>query len=138
MSLQWTRAKLKDVLLLLKATDGDLDGAKIRLFKNDVQPDMDTVIGDLTTADYTGYGDSAELVWGTPYANAEGAIEMAAGSVEFSPTGDAATCTIYGYAILDSAGGLFACERLDEPFPMTNADDNLIIVPRLALKNPAI
>jgi len=138
MSLQWTRVQMKALLTGLKAADATLDGAKVRLFMNDVTPDMDTVLGDLTTATYTGYADSADLVWGVPYVNSLGAVEMAAGSVEFSPSDDAAPCTIYGYAILDEAAGLFAAERIEPPFPMVAADDNLIIVPRVSIKNPAV
>jgi hypothetical protein len=114
------------------ASAGNLfDGAIVRLFQNDVTPDRDTVIGDLTAADFTGYADSAAVTWATPFLDSNGDAILPGDLKEFM-AGSPVTVsnTIYGYAIVNTgATVLLWAERFDAPVIVSTAGKTIAVMP---------
>lgn len=97
----------------------------IKLFKNDVTPNVTTLIGDLEVADFTGYVEQTVTAWGEPYLDAiNGGVSLTAPSHQFVTT-DPTTVpnTIYGYWVEDATGKLIQCGRFDDPIPMGFPND---------------
>lgn len=134
-----TRAVKKTIMADLKASavasyDGQFLAAIIRLFKNDITPDEDTVLADLTEADFDGYAESGAVTWGEVHNGNDGSVEMQAGSQEFHCTGGTTPNEIFGYMIVDSGGTtLLAAHRFDESELMSADDDNVTLIPTINL-----
>lgn len=91
-----------------------------RLFQNDITPDADTVIGDFTEADYSGYA-SQDLDWGsTPDTDSDGRAFAITQELAF-PVASSGSQTVYGWYAEDETGTLRACVRYDSPFTVTTA-----------------
>lgn len=102
MSLLFLRGLKKEQLEALIAEGGALDGAVMMLFKNNVTPNDETVMADLTPADFTGYAVSDPLEWGTPYIDGDsGEWALSCAPVEFRSTSGApfVPCPVYGVGI---------------------------------------
>jgi hypothetical protein len=112
------------VRLLERMTAADL---VYRLFTNDVDPDQDTELGDLTEQVGDGYAavtvEAADWTLGSVTAHIGTLI---AGPISFTPTGSA--WTIYGYYVTDVAGTeLLAVGRFDGA-PITQAVDDPLLI----------
>lgn len=104
------RTRLGDMI----DTDGELDGAKVKLFKNDIVPSPTTILADLTPAAFGGYV-AKDVVWGSVFNEPDGGAGVSGGAPSWVTT-DAADETIYGWYLTDTAGtGLLAIARLAEP-----------------------
>jgi hypothetical protein len=125
------------ILLALTETDGIFDGALLMLFSNDVEPDRDTVRGDLTDATYSGNGDEA-ITWGVPSISDDGVPEVIGIAGEFRPTAETVQNTIFGAAVLDAADGLLKSCRFDQAVPMMNTRDSLTLTVRLRLQTEGL
>lgn len=108
----------------------------VKLFKNDVTPTLNTVIGDLTEADFTGYG-AATITWGSA-TNGPGEEASVYGTgLSFIANGSSSPNIIYGWW-LQNAGGLRFAERFDEPIPIAEAGDDVTFQPRASIGNPPL
>jgi hypothetical protein len=107
----------KDILALAIAATAILDGAKVALFQNNLNPDKDTQLADITPADFTGYATSSAVVWGTPGFNLAGDAVVAAGSKQFQAGSPATVANvIYGWYLVDTTGLiLLASDRFPAP-----------------------
>ncbi|HXG48563.1 MAG TPA: hypothetical protein VNO52_13115 [Methylomirabilota bacterium] len=125
-----TKALLQDKLNVLKVdqavtpTTSKLFGAKIGLFTNAVVPSKDTVLADLTEANYTGYAQSAAVQWSNVFDDLSQKPSIRSQSVLFKPTGNAQLNTIRG-AFLVAADGvtLLGVELFNNPIVQGDADD---------------
>lgn len=115
--------------------DSLLQYAWLRLFKNDIDPNEDTVVGDFSEADYSGYSPfdlSASGVWSIPAINASGKMQTVFPELTFAHSGGGTSNDIYGYFVYDLAGGaLIYSERFtDAPYAMDVPADQINIALR--------
>jgi len=75
-------------------------------------PTKDTVVGDLTVADYNTYAPQTVTTWSAPFMDAGGRLCIAAPSNLFQPSDALAPNLIYGYWVEDANGDLVAVARL--------------------------
>jgi len=107
-----------------------LDATEAVLYQNVMQPDVNTVIGDVTVATFSGYAPSAALVFGTAYIAADGYVHVTAPSVQFTQTAITLTNTVQGWGITNGAGTLWiAGNNLPAPVTMDAIGKAIIVVP---------
>jgi hypothetical protein len=130
------KAIKKEVLAAVIEESATLDGLSVGLFGNDVVPDEDTVVADLTPPAFSGYAVVAAAVWNNPILSTEdNSWRLRADAVEFrSTTGSPYVGgTAYGYYLFRDATpdvAVAVC-RFDEPFIFDQPDRLLTIVPEL-------
>lgn len=131
MDLVKTNTEALAALLALTDTDGLLDGALVRLFINDVQPVVTSVVGDFTAATYTGHADK-EITWLAPSISDDGIPEVIGTVPEFRPTDSVLPNTVFGALLLDAGHIMMEGGRFEEgPLPMESALDAILITVRL-------
>jgi len=108
----------------------------LRLFKNDIEPDPTTLIGDITDADFDGYADVAveeaiaTIGIDALTGNRRVVVLQAAGGSVFQVSGGVTNLpqTIYGWALLNNAKtAIVGIERFETPIVLANIDDMLTI-----------
>lgn len=82
-----------------------------RLFKNNLTIDANTVVGDFTIADYSGYSNQA-FTLGTPATDGDGKAYSLSGDISF-PLAGSGTQTVYGWYALNNTGGLIFAKKFD-------------------------
>lgn len=118
----------------LTTSDPLIVASKIGLFKGSPNITVDTVIGDLTEADYDGYAQQALGTLGVQYQDANGAEQRDAALKTFIPTGATTPNVITGWFLTDTSGAFFlGGEYLDQPKVMASVADHLPIVVSVAL-----
>ena len=106
-----------------------LDGGKLRLYKNDIQPSPTTLIAAFTEADFTGYAAITIATWGAAFQNAIGNGQVIAPSQQFNQSGVGVTNNIYGYWYETAAGVLLWSERFAAaPVPMDATGKALVLI----------
>jgi len=113
-----------ELLFLADVVAGDLTGALIHLYQNNLVFDPTTVvIGDLVDANYNTYA-ALVLAWGVPSVSDDGHVETIAAAQVWRPTDALAPNDIYGYYIT-TAGGVLLMGGFFEggPFPMNSTLD---------------
>lgn len=126
--------RLSDAAALTELTDTGnyLDGAKAMLFKNDITPSVDSILADLTPADFSGYAMSAAVVWGAPFKDENGNLVVRAGSCEFNQTAATVTNTVYGWGLVGDPSGtpfLICAERFETPVQMIDSLCGVVVDP---------
>lgn len=122
-------------LLALTTTDGPLDGAKLELYQNNLDPSPTDVIGDYTIADYTGHAVKT-ITWLAPSISDDGIAEVVGTAAEFRPTGTTIMNTIFGVMLEDGAGALMGASKLSNAgLPMQSALNSILLTVRIRL-NP--
>src|SRR6185437_8809383 len=124
MQLTYTAALLADVLKQdydpTVVGPGKLSGAKLALFSNNVTPQPSSVWADLTECVYSGYAESAVVVWGPPVNEVDGTVTTLSPSHLFQKTGGVTGDQAVGVAITDGVAspnqGLLALGKFDAPF----------------------
>jgi hypothetical protein len=120
-------------LAQISATPGQLFNCTLVLFKTAITLTKNTVFADLTVADFVGYAPVTAIAFGTPYIDQLGNARMDAPSVDFQMTADTTPNTIYGWALLDSAGAVFRCGvQYQQPIPLTQALQGFSVQPTFA------
>lgn len=138
MELVRTNTEALAVLLALTDTGGVFDGAKVRLFVNDVQPTVDSVVGDFTVTTYAGHGDEL-ITWLTPSISDDGFPEVIGTVGEFRPTDAVTPNTVYGAIIIDGTSVMMEGGRFDDaPLPMESALDSILVTVRLRFLDDSI
>lgn len=123
----------KALLTAAIAALGPLDGAKVDLFVNDVTPNRNTVLGDLTSPGYTGHA-AQTVVFGAVSEADDGSAECIGAAKTFRPTDALGTTSVaYGMKFFDSgASVLYGATRFDgAPLTMGAPSDVTVVVPRL-------
>src|SRR5579864_8377209 len=106
-----------------------LNTGKIHLFKNNIAPNDDTVLGDLIEADYNGYtaGGVAVATWPPPYWLSDDGLVHTTTTHQFQATDGVNPNIIYGYYVTDKNGLLVYAANLGVPFNMADAFSALIL-----------
>jgi len=114
--------------LLDALVNGDsLAGVLLKLFKNNLTPDQDTVIGDFTESDFSGYAAADPSFGAATTVSHKGQI-LDSSSRDFVHNGGATSNTVYGYYLVDSTGTiLYWCERFASSQVMANNGDTITI-----------
>lgn len=107
---------------------------KVKLFKNNIVPDADTVLGDLTEADFDGYAElNPTGTAATINGSNQGEVEYDA--LTFTRASTGAAQTIYGYylkAVDDFANPyLLLVELFPAPVVVTNLGEAVVFNLRL-------
>lgn len=114
-----------------------LDDATVHLFSADIVLTPNTVIADLTEADYTGYAAVTVTPPGVVYLAAAGDILWQFPQIAFQPTGTAVPNLIYGWwmdgEVLGTGDRLIVAQRFPEPVTMNDPLDVLFVHPRIPL-----
>lgn len=110
----------------------------LHLFQNDLVPDCDTVLADLTEADFTGYAEIVLLndldpqtcvgmIQG-PHTLPDGSFALYIDEQVFTASGTALPNTVYGAYVTDDDGLLVAVKRFAEPGPVGLATGDVVKV----------
>ena len=112
-------------------TGGLLDGAKMKLFKNNYVPIETSLIANFTLCDFTGY--AAEVItWGDPSVSDDGTPEVIGSLAEFRPTGTAVANDVYGAILTMGDDTYLAGAQLDDaPEVMQDTLNQLSLVARV-------
>lgn len=102
---------------------------KLKLFKNDVTPDVDSVLGDLDEADFDGYTTSG-ISWAPAFVNGDGKGQLTGSAVVFLATGGGTPNDIYGaYVVNNAEDTLLYAERFPAPISIVNPGDFVFYQP---------
>lgn len=120
--------KILDKLVLAGAY---LDGAVIRLASDNIPVTKDLKLTDLTPCVYSGYAESAPIVWGTAFLDVNNVPTVAGGSVPFISTGDTTDVAHVAYLVGDPGGTeyLIAATAIDPPFTFDRAGRGMEVQP---------
>lgn len=108
---------VKDLLGDIVPTDYFAATDKLKLFQNDFTPDNDTVVGDLTEADFTGYSAATIAVTWIDGQVADFREQVLYPALPaFTQTATTVSNTVYGWYVTDTGGtALKLVKRLDTP-----------------------
>lgn len=136
MQLTYTNALLSD--FLNQETNpavvgpGKLSGAKLALFSNVVTASPERVFADLTECVYSGYAESAVIVWGPPVNEVDFTVTTLAPSHLFQMTGGVMGDQAVGIAVTDGVAspnqGLLALGLLDTAFVFAKSGDGFAVI----------
>lgn len=131
-----TKVSAMKQLALLKADV--LDGGEMVLFSNDITPTVNTIIGDLTIANFTGYADVTLTTYSAPYLTADENAAVLAPLAQFNTAAPYTVAnSIYGFAIKDVDGALVLAGRFpDAPIEMAGAGDHIAALIEYVWGNP--
>lgn len=102
----------------------------IRLFTNNLTPDLDSIASDFTEATWAGYAVQQPVLADFSIATAGHLSTAIASPVVFTNTSGAPVNT-YGYYVTDDSGALIAAARFDSA-PEVIVDDGILpVVPIL-------
>jgi hypothetical protein len=119
-----------DILASLALTGGILDDAKVHLYKTAVIPTVESVLGDFTEADYTGYAAQTVASWGNPFQDIDGKVKMVGPTQQYQPTATTVTNTIYGYYVTNAGSTvLIYAKQLDQPIALVTTITALLLTP---------
>jgi hypothetical protein len=106
--------------LNVQAYPGTPDFTSVKLFKNDINPDANSITSQFEEADFVGYVD-VNCVMGAVSLDATNSPVSQSNLCHFQPTDDVNPNTIYGVFVVTAAGVLIAAQRFDAPIQMNNA-----------------
>lgn len=117
-------------VIALRYLLGDLastEELRIKLYKNDITPDEDSVTGDFTEATFTGYASILLDDWTRTDASAVHSL------CRFTSSADQTAELLYGYYIVrTSTNDLVAAKRFTgAPYSVEFADDSIAVTPTL-------
>lgn len=110
----------------------------LRLFKNNPDLTVDTVLADLETATYSGYADAslAYTGWQVAVLNAASRGQINQGAITtFGHNGGDVNNAIHGYAVHES-GKILWCEEFDEPFNISGDNPSTFLQGRFEIGVP--
>lgn len=114
---------------------------KVILFKNEVTVNMNTILGDLTEADFDGYAarDIAANAWpqSVDPATGDSMLDARPDSTPFLWETTGVTDlpqTIYGWAVVDSTGATLYCAQNLIPPVVLSAVNQSVTIPRAAMR----
>jgi len=99
----------------------------LRLYKNNVTPDEDSVFADFDEANFSGYAEEVPAFGAASIVGHKGKIVDGAAR-EFIHNGGATANTIYGYYVVDDATSkVLWAERFSAPQAVANNGDKITI-----------
>lgn len=109
-----------------------LAAAKQGLAASSFTPNVGTVEGDFTEAAFTGYAQSATIVWGAPLNEPDGSQTSLSPANLFRCTTTGTAETIYGGFVSDGVAspgsGILGSYVMPVPIPIVNAGDGFSVV----------
>lgn len=109
---------------------------RVRLFKSNTIPGPNTVLADLTEANFDAYAAATPTVAGGVFINSDGQAEQDWGMVQFLDGGAVTPNTVYGYYVTYhpavGAESLLWAERFDSPVDMDAAGKVINVALQLA------
>lgn len=136
-----TRFLLEGILGFISVTQAGADespifGAKIGLIKAAIAPTRDTLLAQLTPADYDGYALGAAVTWSAVFDDLGDLISVRTASTHYQPSGDTTPNTIYGAYLVDGAEtNLLGVEIFPLPIGLQSADDGFDYAMTLSLQH---
>lgn len=135
-----TKYVLDKILKLMKTAsasqpDGALKGCSLMVYTNNVAVDKNTVLGDLTEANWTGYSRATVVVWADPFLSNDTGIPVMVGDAKtFLCTTNADDLAVQGFALVEegSPDKLLAVEALQTPF-QPGPGSGFVYLPRVGL-----
>ena len=129
---------LKAVMDLVAADALTLAGGKIRLFTVGPTFAPGVTWAEFTEAAFDGYAASAAVTWGAAYQDAAGNGVVAGASHQFTMSGITTPETVIGAALVvdGTPKVLLAYVTFDNPIPMSQIGDAIIVVPIVGLPGP--
>lgn len=127
---------IRAILDAIAAATQPLNGAVVRLFKNNLIPDQTTVLADYEEADFTGYAESSAVVWESAFTDILGQGHVLGDLKTFAQTAVTVTCTVYGWYLVNGTT-LLAGNRFDVAQPMNAIGNAVNVVPSFELKGAA-
>lgn len=115
----------------LTAVEGELAGAKLKLFTNDVDPGKAAVIGDFDLATFTGSAPIAVATWGEVFTDVQGNANALGSLCQWDYDSGAAE-TVYGVVLTNAGDALIGYSRLAQSKLMNDTSDSLAIVPKIS------
>jgi len=105
---------------------------ELRLFKNNITPDVDTEFADFTQADFSGY-NAQNLTLGALVRDGDDNARQTALLVQFAHSGGGTDNDIYGWYLIPNGGSvvLFSERFSDAPRAMDSLGDEINITPAL-------
>lgn len=134
--------KAATVLRRTAAGDSFWLDAKIRLFKNNLVPTIDTLLVDMVVADYTGFAELALVDSAPAYSlNSAGEFVISFPHATFQPSAPiAGGQVIFGwYLVGPMATGtplLMYVQRFDDSVILMDDRDIVVVEPRIAFAQP--
>lgn len=120
----------------LKLRPGAPTDFRVSLFKNNETVTDDSVIGDFTPADFTGYADVTFN--STDWDDALEALNLGISVLSFDPTydsTDATPQTVYGWVMIDDGTGELICgQNFDAPRVMVSGAREVLTPFRIECK----
>lgn len=114
--------------LLLAVKTAVLDTGELNLYQNDYTPNSETVLADMTVADFSGYGAAAIADWNDPATEPDGRAVVTSTMCVFASTGPTIQNTIFGWWLTDTDGLLVGAGRFDNPISMADLGDQMLAV----------
>lgn len=103
---------------------------RIRLFKNDFTPDVDSVLGDFTEADFTGYSGFQACAWLAAVINGAGKGIIVAAPLLWTAGVIGTGNTIYGYYVTEGGDTVVSyAERFASPIVIASVGDFVVVTP---------
>lgn len=112
-----------------------LSAAKMMLGVAAITPNLRTVYADLSEATFTGYAQSATIVWGALVNESDGSPSSEAPSHLFRCTAGGTPNSIQSFGITDGVvapgTGIIASAAIAPPIPIVNAGDGFSALPSM-------
>jgi len=106
----------------LNAMSAATSGGKVKLFKNNFSPTPDSVAGDFTECDFSGYAPINMSAFGTAYIDSisgQYVADSVAKTFLATSASPFVANTVYGYFITDGTGlNLLGFEKFATPIPV--------------------
>lgn len=115
------------------------DTGKLKLFQNNVSPTVNTVVGDLDEADFTGYAEKTVTAYGAAFLDPSNNATILSPVETWTATvPNLVPQTVYGVYALDADGDLAFMERFATPVEIPEAGGTVAIVAKYqqGLLNP--
>lgn len=111
---------------------------RVRLFRNNFTPDADTVLGDFTEANFTGYAAGVPVnPFNAVSLTAAGYSQIESPDVlTYTASDGAAPNSIYGYYVVNTVTSRVRwCEKFDAPMDMTSSGKRINLTLRYWAKS---
>lgn len=109
-------ARVRWLDLMMRMLFDDTYVFKIRTFKNNIVPDLDTATVDLIESTYTGYSESAFTAGDNPGAALSGTqAQVLLNDAMYERTCTAAPETVYGWYLVNGDDDIMLVERYATP-----------------------
>lgn len=118
---------------LLQYVSDEANHYTVKLFQNDVTPNVDSVEADFTEADFDGYALQAAF-FSPPFINGNDKGQVTAAMLLWIATGDSTPNDIYGVYVTQgdmAAGTIVYAERFPAPVSVVNIGDFVAYQPSI-------